>query len=512
MENSEDSSVIQSYIKEISILTENLKNHSDDSKRNLDFIYKTKNVSKILGFEPIYKLQKALCDLYISVQDKKLPFTENLSLLVRLTAEKIDECCTLVSLQTKDALEDLEDIDIKLYLLYLDKATAGEIFDPKFLTAKKTEIEVKKRYESKSRIKDELVQIHSSELAKMVTLHEEIIARTYIISNQLELLKNAIEEGDVHLLKDTYKLLLNDTQNIQNSLLLVHDNMLSLIHDDSFLESHQDCQGFFVMANGKKYLIPSKYVEDVICESELNYEVRQNQKFYIHIQESETGSSEEREEIPVYSLSSLFPGQSERSSTNLDTILIVNYQSQKIGIIVDSMQKFVSLIKKPMPQSFVNFPILQGLAFDEKYDMIPILHIPEIMRKFRALRGYDVKKFEAKNKKHIYRILIVEDSETTRQIEHSILASNGFFVEDAVDGIDAMEKVKEIQFDMILSDDSMPRMNGSILLDNLRRMENYEDVPFISLSENPIEGADSFISKSDFKRDNLIQVVKEMLR
>ena len=165
-----------------------------------------------------------------------------------------------------------------------------------------------------------------------------------------------------------------------------------------------------------------------------------------------------------------------------------------------------------MPNAFENFSVLKGVAFDEKYDMIPILYTPEIMKKFLAMRGYDVKKFEAATRKHVSRILIIDDSETTRLIEHSILSGNGYSVEEAFDGIDAMSKIKERQFDLILCDDDMPRMNGEIFVDNIRRLENYENVPVIALGEKPVPKTDVFMSKADFKRDHLIQKIKELLK
>ena len=340
-----------------------------------------------------------------------------------------------------------------------------------------------------------------------------MIARTYIIDNQAAMLKAAIADKDMHAINEAYKLLANDTQNIQNTLLIAHENLVSLIQDDSFIKNHQEYQGFFVMANGEKYLIPSIYIHDVICESPLNYETVQNQKIVKYVVESESGEAADaiEEEVPVYYLSSLLPGQKAKKLNITDTILIVDYQSQRIGIIVDSVQKFVSVIKKNLPSSFEKFAPVEGIVFDEKYDMIPILHIPEIMKMFRSLRGYDVKKFEAITKKHINKILIVDDSETTRQIERTILTANNFLVDEAQDGIAAMEKIKQKQFDLILCDDEMPRMNGDILLDNIRRMDNYKSVPVVAMADRPLAKADAFVSKSDFSRDYLIQTLNRML-
>jgi CheY-like chemotaxis protein len=84
-------------------------------------------------------------------------------------------------------------------------------------------------------------------------------------------------------------------------------------------------------------------------------------------------------------------------------------------------------------------------------------------------------------------------------------------VEEASDGINAIEKIKQKQFDLILCDDEMPRMNGDILLDNIRRMENYKNVPVVAMAERPLAKADAFVSKSGFSRDTLIQTLKRSL-
>ncbi len=506
---------IKCYLTETRHLINDIKKEPENYRPILRTLSMTKDNSKIIGFIPIYKLYKALEDLYKSLCDDKIIFSENLHTLINLVADKILDCCMLIEADNFD----MDEIDVKPYLLYCDKAVAGEIFNSNHLL---------KRRESKSRIerkinqvqnklpeqkKDEILKISSDSIAKIINMHEEMIARTYIISNQVALLKTAIADNEMRSLKETYKLLANDSQNLQNSLLIAHENLLALIQDDIFLKNHQDLQGFFVTANDEKFLIPSEFIFDVICESPMNYEIQQNQKILKYVLESETGEDEdaEVEHIPVYSLSSLLPGQKAKAHNILDTILIVDYQSQRIGIIVDTVQKFVSVIKKNMPPAFRKFHAVTGVAFDEKYDMIPVLHIPEIMRRFRSLRGYDVKKFEAITKKHVNKILIVDDSETTRQIERTIVLSNNYTFEEACDGIEALELIKEKHFDLIICDDDMPRMNGEILLDNIRRLENYKNVPVVAISERPLQKADAFVCKSDFNRNTLVKILKRML-
>lgn len=508
---------VQCFLKETRYLISELGNNPQAYRSILKFLSMTKDNPRILGFTPMYRLYKALEDVYKALCDNKLLYSDNVMLLLVLVSHKLTECCFIIENENSD-LEDLLEIDVKPYLLYCDKAVAGEIFDPHYLLAHaelKTQLERKPHRikEKKAKSKSEILKIPSEKIASIINIHEEMISRSYIINNQVSMLKNAIAENNMHNINETYKLLLNDTQNLQNTLLIAHEHMLALIQDEVFLKNHQECFGFFVTANEEKYLIPSEFIFDVICESPHNYETKQNQKIVKYVVEKENGEQEEAEieEIPVYSLSSLFPGQKAKNLNVLDTILIVDYQSQRIGIIVDSVQKFVSVIKKNMPPAFDNFQVLKGVAFDERYDMVPILHIPEIMKRFRSLRGYDVKKYEAVTRKHINKILIVEDSDTTRQIQKTIILSNNYLVEEAVDGIEALELIKKKQFDLIVCDDDMPRMNGEIFLDNIRRMDNYAEVPVVAMSDQPLEKANAFVCKSDFTRDNLIHTLKRLL-
>ncbi len=504
--------VIKNYLSETRWLISTLRESPSLFREILRVLSITRDNSRILGFNTIYKIYRATETLYKSLCDEKTVLSQNIEVLLRAVSVKLEECCTLIE---KKEFEELEEMDVFPYLLYLDKAGAGEIFDAVNLIHRRNEAHIHKHsfdaVHKKEKEEDSLLSIKSSQIAHLVNQHEEMIARTYILMNQVDLLKTSLYDGDMKAARNTYKQLANDTQNLQNNLLISHDQLMSFMQDDSFLARHQDFQGFFVLANGRKYLIPAEFVVDVISESPYNYEEKQNQKFVIYIQENESGSEKNREEIPVYSLSSLLPGTPVQDRAVMDTIIIVLYQGQKLGIIVDALLKFVSLIKKPMPASFANFPVLKGVAFDEKYDMIPILYTPEIMKKFLAMRGYDVKKFEAATRKHVPRILIVDDSETTRLIEHSIVESNGCMVEEASDGIDALEKIKTHQFDLVICDDDMPRMNGEIFTENLKRLDNYKNVPVIALSVKPIPKADVFIGKSVFTRDNLIQKIKELL-
>jgi two-component system chemotaxis response regulator CheY len=67
------------------------------------------------------------------------------------------------------------------------------------------------------------------------------------------------------------------------------------------------------------------------------------------------------------------------------------------------------------------------------------------------------------------RVLVVDDSSLARLYYRNILAKAGFEVEQAINGIEAMEKVLAQAFDLLIVDVNMPRMDGFSFLRDLRR-------------------------------------------
>ena len=269
-------------------------------------------------------------------------------------------------------------------------------------------------------------------------------------------------------------------------------------------------QGLFVYSNKEKYLVPAQHIVDIIYRKKTDYITLQNQN-YIRF---------ENQLVPCFPLSTLFEDRKTGLAQEEEPILIAEYMEQRIGIIVEQVEQYVSLVVKPMPEGIRNCSILQGIVFDEHYDIVPILHVPDILQRFKSLRGYDIKKFEAATQKKNIRILIVDDSQTTREIERSILEGAGYVVEDAFDGLDGLEKAKEKHYDLILADQEMPRMTGLVLLDNLRRLEQYKETPVVAVSADQsrqtIEEfqrlkAGAIIAKGEFKRGKLLEAIKELL-
>jgi len=80
------------------------------------------------------------------------------------------------------------------------------------------------------------------------------------------------------------------------------------------------------------------------------------------------------------------------------------------------------------------------------------------------------------------KILIVDDDPVNLEFFQLMLSKLGFTVEEACDGLDALEKLKKFHPDLILLDNIMPRMSGWELTKTLKQDAKYRDIPIIMFS------------------------------
>ena len=118
------------------------------------------------------------------------------------------------------------------------------------------------------------------------------------------------------------------------------------------------------------------------------------------------------------------------------------------------------------------------------------------------------------------KILIVDDSINTREIERDILLAYGYSVDLAGDGIEALEKARDSGYDLIITDVEMPRMDGFTLTEELKKESAYIDKPVIIVtSRDKLEdkkrgmqvGASAYILKGSFDQSNLLNTVENLI-
>lgn len=116
-------------------------------------------------------------------------------------------------------------------------------------------------------------------------------------------------------------------------------------------------------------------------------------------------------------------------------------------------------------------------------------------------------------------IMTVDDSASIRQMVSFTLREVGYDVLEAVDGKDALGKIRGATVSMVITDLNMPNMDGIELIRNLRANSAYKFIPIIMLTtesqgtkkqEGKSAGATGWIVKP-FKPDQLLSVVKKVL-
>lgn len=80
------------------------------------------------------------------------------------------------------------------------------------------------------------------------------------------------------------------------------------------------------------------------------------------------------------------------------------------------------------------------------------------------------------------KVLVVDDSDVLRKITVFNLKKLGMEVEEAVDGIDGLEKMRQWQPDVVILDIMMPRMDGFTVLKEMKKDERIKDIPVIVLT------------------------------
>ena len=274
--------------------------------------------------------------------------------------------------------------------------------------------------------------------------------------------------------------------------------------------------GLFIQEGEKSYLVLSHYVKEILTVNKDNF---------LHLQNG-TVINLHNQLIPVYDFDSINEKFEEniskngKKSQNEVPVVVLEYLNKKIAIMTDKILHYNTVVIKPLPPILKDFKALQGVVFDENYEIIPVLNIPDVMRRFGTINVYDQKKLEMKKAPKVHSILVVDDSHTTRHIEQIILEAEGYKVSTACDGIEALEKMKMYNFDLVISDVKMPRMDGFVLIHNIRHTEGLKNIPVIfitSVFEADTQekvfslGANGYIVKSDFERENLVAKVKELL-
>lgn len=118
------------------------------------------------------------------------------------------------------------------------------------------------------------------------------------------------------------------------------------------------------------------------------------------------------------------------------------------------------------------------------------------------------------------KLLVAEDSFTTRELLRSMLQSAGYVVETAINGQDALDKLNHNSYDLLVSDVEMPLLTGFELTRRVRAHDRLRQLPIIIITslardsdrrEGLLAGAQAYIVKSQFDQSNLLETIHQLL-
>ncbi|MEE9418980.1 MAG: hybrid sensor histidine kinase/response regulator [Desulfatiglandaceae bacterium] len=206
-------------------------------------------------------------------------------------------------------------------------------------------------------------------------------------------------------------------------------------------------------------------------------------------------------------------------------VVVVSDRLNSYGLLVDKFLGEYDLVVRPLDPRLGKVPDISALAVMLDGSPVLIFDVEDLVRSIdnlltgRRLRKVSIPtgRIEAKEQKSV---LVVDDSITVREMERKLLENKGYRVEIAVDGLDGWNAVRTSDFDLVVSDVDMPRMNGIELITNIKNHSTLKSLPVIIISYKDREedrlgglqaGANYYLTKSSFQDDSFINAVVDLI-
>jgi len=283
------------------------------------------------------------------------------------------------------------------------------------------------------------------------------------------------------------------------------------------------CRGVRVIAAGREFVVPSLKVERVF---------RAEKKLLRTVEGVMTVVNEERV-LPVLDLASLLGLKAKIDKSRKDraelSLMVIGSGNRCQALVVDEILGEQEILVKSLGKQLVRVPLIAGATILGSGKVVPIINVKDILESSGLRRsGNRISDLEANDfsvdgsqeSASARRLLVVDDSMTSRMLIQNILEAAGYLVTTAVDGLAALTLLQSQDFDLVVSDVEMPRMDGFLLTENIREDECLAEIPVVLVTSlgsredrerGVAAGADAYIVKSDFDQNNLLEVIERLL-
>ncbi|WP_151637058.1 hybrid sensor histidine kinase/response regulator [Noviherbaspirillum aerium] len=205
-------------------------------------------------------------------------------------------------------------------------------------------------------------------------------------------------------------------------------------------------------------------------------------------------------------------------------VVIIGSSQQRHALAVDAIRGEYSLAVQPIEDMFGKMKSVSAAALLDDGSPVLILDIDDVMTGIlRLAESGALRRLEGlpeKARTAARRVLVVDDSLTVREVERKLLASRGYDVDVAVDGMDGWNAVRSHHYDLVITDVDMPRMDGIELVMLIKRDEQLRRTPvmIVSYKDRPEDrsrgieaGADYYLTKGSFHDETLIEAVIDLI-
>jgi chemotaxis protein histidine kinase CheA/CheY-like chemotaxis protein len=189
---------------------------------------------------------------------------------------------------------------------------------------------------------------------------------------------------------------------------------------------------------------------------------------------------------------------------------------QPLALAVDTVEGEQEVLVRPLTRRVGTDRLLEGIALLASGDPVGVLS-PTVLAQREYLRALPVSRERVAVNR--VRVLLVDDSLVTREMERRLLEDAGFLVSAASDAGEALTRLAEEPFDCVVTDIEMPGMDGFELTAQLRSMEHFAQLPVIVVStrDRPEDrlrglkvGADAYLTKQSLDAGELVDLVRRL--
>jgi len=193
--------------------------------------------------------------------------------------------------------------------------------------------------------------------------------------------------------------------------------------------------------------------------------------------------------------------------------LVLRGQPRRL-LVVERVVRQADIVVRPLGGRLVGLPFISSTFRLPRGSVGLVLDVEAIER---HIESGGAKTDALEHDVDAPRVLVVDDSVTTRQLIRLVLEGTGLIVDTAPDGNAAWDRLQETRYAVVVSDLEMPGLDGFELLARCRADDALGNVPFIVLTgrgeaqartRSLALGAQAFVEKGTFETDDLVHTVK----